>query len=48
MTAYGVVVDATDDYVCMGKSAALKCLRHFVVVVVVKVFGPKHLRLPNM
>jgi hypothetical protein len=46
MTAYEVVVDATDDYVCMGESAALKCLRHFVVVV--EVFGSKHLRLPNM
>jgi hypothetical protein len=48
MIAYGVVVDATDDYVCMGESTALKCLRHFVVVVVIEVFGPKHLRLPNM
>jgi hypothetical protein len=38
MIAYGVAADATDDYVCVGESTALKYLRHFIVVV--EVFGP--------
>jgi hypothetical protein len=46
MIAYGVSADATDDYVRVGESIALKYLRRFVVVVV-KVFGPQYLRLPN-
>jgi hypothetical protein len=46
MIAYGVPADATDDYVHVGESTALQCLRKFVVAVV-EVFGPKYLRLPN-
>jgi hypothetical protein len=46
MIAYGVPADATDDYVCVGESTALKCLRRFAIVVV-EVFGPQYLRLPN-
>jgi hypothetical protein len=46
MIAYRVVADATDNYMCVGESTALKYLRHFVVVVV-EVFGPEYLRLPN-
>jgi hypothetical protein len=39
MIAYGVAADATDDYVRVGESTALKCLRHFAVAGV-EVFGP--------
>jgi hypothetical protein len=46
MIAYRVAADAIDDYVRVSESAALKCLRHFVVAVV-EVFGPKYLRFPN-
>jgi hypothetical protein len=46
MIAYGVPTDATDDYVCVGESTTLKCLRRFVVAIV-EVFGPQYLRLPN-
>jgi hypothetical protein len=44
MIANGVVADATNDYVCVGESTALKCLRSFAVV---EVFGQEYLRLPN-
>jgi hypothetical protein len=46
MIAYGVPEDGTDDYVHVGESIALKCLRRFAVAVV-EVFGPQYLRLPN-
>jgi hypothetical protein len=46
MIAYGVPADATDDYMRVGESTALQCLRIFVVAVV-EVFGPRYLRLPN-
>jgi hypothetical protein len=39
MITYRVAADVVDDYVRVGESIALKCLRHFVVAVV-KVFGP--------
>jgi hypothetical protein len=41
MIAYEVATDVTDDdYVRVGESTALKCLRHFAVAVV-EVFGPE-------
>jgi hypothetical protein len=46
MIAYGVPTYATDDYVCVGESTTLKCLRRFVVAIV-EVFGPQYLRLSN-
>jgi hypothetical protein len=46
MIAYGVPADATDDYVCVGESTTLQCLRKFVVAVV-EVFGPEYMRLPK-
>jgi len=46
MIAYGVAADAMDDYVCIGESTALESLRRFVIVVV-QVFGPEYMRLPN-
>jgi hypothetical protein len=46
--AYEVAADATDDYVRVGESTALKCLRSFsVAIAVVEIFGPEYLRLPN-
>jgi hypothetical protein len=46
MIAYGVTADATDNYIRIGESTALKSLRRFVIAVV-KVFGPEYMRLPN-
>jgi hypothetical protein len=46
MIPYGVAADATDDYVRIDESTALKYLRNFTSVVV-EVFGPEYLRLPN-
>ena len=46
MIAYGIAADATDDYVRIGESTALESLRRFVIVVV-QVFGPEYMRLPN-
>jgi len=46
MIAYGVAADATDDYVRISESTALESLRRFVIVVV-QVFGPEYMRLPN-
>jgi hypothetical protein len=40
MIAYRVAIDAADDYVRVGESTTLKCLRHFAVAVV-KVSGPE-------
>jgi len=31
MIAYGVAADATDDYVRIDESTALKCLRRFII-----------------
>jgi hypothetical protein len=39
----GISDDATDEYVRVGESIVLKCLRKFVV----KVFGHEYLRLSN-
>ena len=46
MLAYGVAADAMDDYIRIGESTALESLRKLVTVVV-QVFGPEYLRLPN-
>jgi hypothetical protein len=46
MIAKGVVADVMDEYVCVGETTALECLRKFVVIVV-EVFGPEYLKLPN-
>jgi hypothetical protein len=46
MIANGVAADATDEYVRVGESTALECLRKFVVIIV-KVFRLEYLRLPN-
>jgi hypothetical protein len=46
MIANGVAADATDEYVRVGGSTALECLRRFDVTIV-EVFRPEYLRLPN-
>jgi hypothetical protein len=46
MLAYRVPTDALDEYIRIGESTSLEALRKFVVVVV-EVFGPKYMRLPN-
>jgi hypothetical protein len=46
MIANSVAADATDEYVRVGESTTLECLRKFVVTVV-EVFEPEYLRMPN-
>jgi hypothetical protein len=46
MIANGVAADAMDEYVCVGESTTLECLRKFAVAIV-EVFGSEYLRLPN-
>jgi hypothetical protein len=46
MIAYGVAANATNDYVHIGESNDLECLRRFVIAVVM-VFGSKYMRPPN-
>jgi hypothetical protein len=46
MIANGVATDATEEYMCVGESTALECLRKFDVTVV-EVFVPEYFRLPN-
>ncbi|XP_039811701.1 uncharacterized protein LOC120674613 [Panicum virgatum] len=42
MLAYGASADFLDDYVRMGESTIIECLKHFV-----KVFSEQYLRAPN-
>jgi hypothetical protein len=46
MIANSVAADATDEYVRVGESTTLECLRKFGVTVV-EVFEPEYLRMPN-
>ena len=46
MLAYGVSADFLDDYVRMGESTIIECLKHFVKAVV-DIFGEEYLRAPN-
>ena len=46
MLTYGVAADATDEYVRIGESTALRSLRRFVKAVI-EVFGEEYLRSPN-
>jgi hypothetical protein len=46
MIPNSVAANATDEYVRVGESTALECLRKFVIAIA-EVFGPKYLRLPN-
>jgi hypothetical protein len=44
--AYGVPVDAVDEYVCIAESTARQTLQHFYRAII-DVFGPWYLRHPN-
>ena len=46
MLAYGISADFLDEYVRMGESTIIECLKHFVKAVV-DVFGEEYLRAPN-
>ena len=46
MLAYGVSADFLDDYVRLGESTIIECLKRFVKAVV-EVFGEEYLRAPN-
>ena len=46
MLAYGVLADFLDDYVRLGESTIIECLKHFVKAVV-EVFSEQYLRAPN-
>ena len=46
MLAYGVSVDVVDDYVRIGESTAVECLKRFVTNVIV-IFEGEYLRKPN-
>ncbi|CAM8886269.1 unnamed protein product [Rhodiola kirilowii] len=46
MLAYGVFADAVDDYVRIGESTAIECLKKFVTDVIV-IFEGEYLRKPN-
>ncbi|XP_039780809.1 uncharacterized protein LOC120648121 [Panicum virgatum] len=46
MLAYGVLADFLDDYVRLGESTIIECLKHFVKAFV-EVFSEQYLRAPN-
>ncbi|XP_074352047.1 uncharacterized protein LOC141691208 [Apium graveolens] len=46
MLAYGISADGVDDYVRIGESAVIKCLKRFVTNVIL-IFESEYLRNPN-
>ena len=46
MLAYGVGADAVDDYVRIGTSTTIECLKKFVTNVIL-IFESEYLRKPN-
>ncbi|KAL6125686.1 hypothetical protein ACLB2K_073740 [Fragaria x ananassa] len=46
MLAYGVPADALDDYLKIGESTAIRCMKKFCQAII-EVFGPQYLRRPN-
>ena len=46
MLAYGISADAVDDYVRIGETTAIECLKKFVSDVIT-IFGGEYLRKPN-
>ncbi|XP_074358043.1 uncharacterized protein LOC141697528 [Apium graveolens] len=46
MLVYGISADAVDDYVCIGESTAIECLKRFVTNVIL-IFESEYLRNPN-
>lgn len=46
MLAYGVSADAVDEYLQIGETTTIKCVKKFVQVVIA-MFGDEYLRRPN-
>ena len=46
MLAYGVVADFTDEYVRIGESTTIECLKKFVEAIV-DIYSTEYLRSPN-
>ncbi|KAL6228529.1 hypothetical protein ACLB2K_002478 [Fragaria x ananassa] len=46
MLAYGVPADSLDEYIKIGESTAIRCLKRFCRAVI-EVFGERYLRTPN-
>ncbi|XP_015961018.1 uncharacterized protein LOC107484986 [Arachis duranensis] len=46
MLAYGIATDVVDDYVCIGESTTIECLKKFVEGVI-SVFKDEYLQKPN-
>ncbi|XP_062026482.1 uncharacterized protein LOC133742819 [Rosa rugosa] len=46
MLAYGVPADALDEYLKIGESTAIRCMKRFCRAVI-EVFGNRYLRTPN-
>ncbi|XP_062014057.1 uncharacterized protein LOC133730492 [Rosa rugosa] len=46
MLAYGVPADALDEYLKIGESTAIRCMKRFCQAVI-EVFGNRYLRTPN-
>ena len=46
MLAYGVAADFTDEYVRIGESTAIECLKKFVEAIV-NIYSIEYLRSPN-
>ncbi|XP_024013889.1 uncharacterized protein LOC112087979 [Eutrema salsugineum] len=44
--AYGSAADAVDEYLCLGESTALSCLKHFTEAII-SLFGDEYLRRPT-
>nr|XP_017217028.1 PREDICTED: putative nuclease HARBI1 [Daucus carota subsp. sativus] len=47
MLAYGISADAVDDYVRIGESTAIECLKKFVTNIIL-IFESEYLRKPNL
>ena len=46
MMAYGALADSTDEYVRIGESTAILCMKRFCHAIV-EIFGNVYLRSPN-
>ena len=46
MLAYGMSADSLDEYVIIGESTTIECVKRFCQGVVEN-FGPEYLRTPN-
>jgi hypothetical protein len=44
--AYGIPVDYTDEYLCIGEDTTIKLVRLFAKTII-RIFGLEYLRSPN-